>query len=135
MTSKPLCLLGLWRLLGSIGLRMEQKRHLIRTLELYGEHGDGDKVFTKLLNLAGMNGTLGLHKEGIRLVKEAWKIQERFCNAGGLFAILFPVAQRRNIRRGGKDNLTCGHFPLGRRSRIPIILIPHLSWQYLLFGE
>ena len=41
---------------------MEQKRHLIRTLELYREHGDGDKVPTKLLNLAGVKGMLGFRK-------------------------------------------------------------------------
>ena len=75
--SKPGCLLWLSRLVGSVGNRVEEKRLLVRTLDLWRERGDDLWVAIILNSLADVNRMLGLHAEGIENVKESLEIFER----------------------------------------------------------
>jgi tetratricopeptide (TPR) repeat protein len=75
--SKPECLLRLSRLLQFIGMRVEAKRLLITTLELWRKRGDDRGVARTLATLAFVNGRMGHMEEGILQAKEALEIYER----------------------------------------------------------
>ena len=75
--SKSRCLLWLSRLVGLVGNGVEEKRLLIRTLELRRERGDDKLVAITLNSLADVNRMLGLYAEGIENVEESLEIFER----------------------------------------------------------
>ena len=81
--SKPRCLSNLSRLFGLLGNCAEQKRLLTSTLELERGRGNDDRVAHTLRHLADTNRTLGLHKEGIRQLKDALEIYGQLGNAEG----------------------------------------------------
>jgi len=72
--SKPECLVELSQLYRSVGNFVENKRLLIRTLELRRERGDGYLVAQTLIFLAYTNRQLHLYKEGILQAKESLEI-------------------------------------------------------------
>jgi len=75
--SKPLCLLRLSRLYGSVGNLTEAKRLLTHTSRLCRERGDDSWVALTLRRLSDINRQLGLCGEGIQQAKEALEIYER----------------------------------------------------------
>ena len=75
--SKPKCLLELSRLFDSVGNRVESKRLLIPTLELWIERGDVFQVAHTLRFLSESNRLLGLRKEAIAQAKKALEIYEQ----------------------------------------------------------
>ena len=75
--SKPECLDKLSWLFESIGNYTESKRILLQNLKLRRERGDDFEVAQTLNSISEANRVLGLHKEGIQLVKEALEIYER----------------------------------------------------------
>jgi len=75
--SKPECLFDLSRLFERVGNRVECKRLLIRTLQLWREWGDDRWVALILRHLSDANRLMGLYKEGIPQAKEALEIFER----------------------------------------------------------
>ena len=75
--SKPKCLLELSRLFDSVGNRVESKRLLIPTLELWIERGDVFQVAYTLRFLSESNRLLGLRKEAIAQAKKALEIYEQ----------------------------------------------------------
>jgi len=75
-SSKPECLFELSRLFYSVGNHVERKRLLTCALELERERGSGHQVARTLRHLAEANNEMSLHKEGIRLAKEALEIGE-----------------------------------------------------------
>ena len=81
--SKPRCLFGLSRLLGSVAHREGRKRLLLHTLELWRERGDDSQVARTLVDLAHANRFLFLHEEGIPQAKEALEIYERLNDTEG----------------------------------------------------
>jgi len=74
---KPLCLFYLSRLFSSVGNRVERRRLLIHALKLQRERGGGCWVAMMLVELSEANRFMGLHKEGIEVVKEALELFER----------------------------------------------------------
>jgi tetratricopeptide (TPR) repeat protein len=75
---KPRGLFELSTLFDQAGNRGEEKRLLIRALELWRERGDSGYWFARALKqLAGTNWLLGLHGEGIQQAKEASGIFEK----------------------------------------------------------
>ena len=74
--SKPECLFQLSHLLGSVGRFAERKRLLDHTLKLWRERRNDFQIARTLRSLCDANRLLGLHKEGIRQVKEALEIYE-----------------------------------------------------------
>ena len=81
--SKPQCLFWLSRLFDSVGNRVEYKRLLVHTLELWRERGDDIGVAHALTEISGANRWLRLHKEGILQAKEALEIYERLDHVPG----------------------------------------------------
>ena len=75
--SKPKCLLELSRLFDSVGNRVESKRLLIPTLELWIERGDVFQVAHTLRFLSESNRLLGLRKEAIAQARKALEIYEQ----------------------------------------------------------
>ena len=75
--SKPNCLFELSRLFDSVGNRVECKRLLVHTLELWRERGSDFDIAETLRFISNANMMLGLHKEGIKQAKEALAIYER----------------------------------------------------------
>ena len=76
-SSKPECLFELSRLFALGGDHEERKRLLTFVLKLEAERGSDHQVARMLRHLADTNGTMGLPKEGIRLVEEALEMVER----------------------------------------------------------
>ena len=74
---KPRCLFHLSQLFGSIGNEMEHRRLLVHALELQRERGVDRPVAMLLTELSRSNRHMGLHKEGIEVVKEALEIFKR----------------------------------------------------------
>ena len=74
---KPVCLLQLSWLTGSIGNYVESKRLLAHTLKLTRGRGDDVVYAGILLDLSGVNQALDLYEEGIQQAKEAADIFER----------------------------------------------------------
>ena len=81
--SKPRCLFHLSRLFASVGNHVEEKRHLVHTLELWRERGDDLQVAETLRFTSDANRLLYLHKEGIQQVKEALEIYKRLNDVFG----------------------------------------------------
>jgi len=77
---KPVCLFGLSRLFGTVGNRVEQRQLLIHALKLQRKRGGGYEVAISLKELSEVNRHMGLHKEGIEVVKGALEIFQRFGN-------------------------------------------------------
>jgi len=75
--SKAQCLQDLSWLLYSVGNRVEQKRLLTHSLELWRERGDDHQVAVTLRYLSDANHLLDLYGEGIQQAKEASEIFER----------------------------------------------------------
>jgi tetratricopeptide (TPR) repeat protein len=75
--NKPQCLFELSLLFQQIGNHREQKRLLVRTLELQSQRGVDDRVALTLTSLSDVNRVLGLRRKGIRQAREALKIYER----------------------------------------------------------
>ena len=75
--SKTGCLVWLSRLFGLVGNNVEEKRLLVRTLELRRERSGDLLVAITLNSLADVNRMLGLYAEGIENVKESLEIFER----------------------------------------------------------
>jgi tetratricopeptide (TPR) repeat protein len=75
--SKPECLFQLSRLFGSIGDWAERKRLLIHALSLRRERGSNRQVAAVLAELSEVNRLIGLHEEGIQVVKEALEVYEQ----------------------------------------------------------
>jgi len=96
-SSKPECLFELSRLLHSVGSQAERKQLLTHALKLERERGDDRQVIRILRHLANANGLMGLHKEGIRLAKEALEMGEwlgdRVVQAQGLAALARRLRQ------------------------------------------
>ena len=80
---KPRCLFQLSWLFQLVGNNLECKRLLIHALKLSRERGDDLQVAKTLRFLADANRLLGLREEGIRQVKEALAIDERFNDTMG----------------------------------------------------
>ena len=81
--SKPQCLFGLSRLLGSVGDREGSKRLLSHTLQLARGREDNPQAARALVGLAEANRFLFLHEEGIPQAKEALEIYERLEDTEG----------------------------------------------------
>ena len=81
--SKPQCLLGLSRLLDSVGNYVETKRLLAHTLRLSRERGDETRAARTLISLAEANWELYLPEEGVQQAEEALKICERLGDIPG----------------------------------------------------
>ena len=90
--SKADCLFGLALLFGSIGSEGEQKRLLIQTLTLDRERGDDRQVALTLGLLSHVNLILGLHREEIQQVEEAFKTYERLGDTPGQATCLDVLA-------------------------------------------
>jgi len=74
---KPVCLFYLSRLFSSVGNWVEQRRLLIHALKLQRGQGGDYKIAMLLKELSGVNQLMGLHREGIKAVKEALGIFKR----------------------------------------------------------
>ena len=81
--SKPECLVELSQLYRSVGNYVENKRLLIRILELRRERGDGYLVAQTLMFLAYTNRQLHLYKEGVLQAKESLEICEQLNHTPG----------------------------------------------------
>ena len=75
--SKPRCLIGVSRLVDTVGNDVERKRLLVHALGLCRTRGDDFGVVQALLFLCDANRLLNLHEEGIQQAKEALEICER----------------------------------------------------------
>jgi len=78
---KPECLFELSRLFQSVGNTAERKRILTYTLKLEKERGNHRRVARTLRNLSDANRLMGLHEEGLQLVKAALEIFEQLGGA------------------------------------------------------
>jgi len=74
---KPECLFHLSRLFSSVGNQVEHRRLLIHALKLQKERGSDHQVAMSLKELSEADRHMGLHREGIEVVKEALEIFER----------------------------------------------------------
>ena len=90
---KPRCLFQLSWLFHLVGNSLECKRLLTHALKLSRERGDDLQVAKMLRFLADANRLLGLREEGIRQVKEALTIDERFNDIAGEVHSLRHLAQ------------------------------------------
>ena len=78
---KSRCLFYLSRLFGSVGNWVGNRRLLIHVLKLQREGQESDdEVSLTLMELSDASRFMGLHKEGIEVVKEALEISERLGN-------------------------------------------------------
>jgi tetratricopeptide (TPR) repeat protein len=75
--SKPMCLLRLSRLFGSVGNHADRKKLLIRALEPTRTWGSDHVTAMMLMELSDANRYIGLHEEGIQQAREALEIYER----------------------------------------------------------
>jgi len=75
--SKPGCLFQLSRLFDRVGNRVESKRLLLHTLELWRGRGDNLRVAATLRFMCNGNWALGLYEEGIQQAREALGIYEQ----------------------------------------------------------
>jgi len=89
---KSICLFHLSRLFGSVGNRVDQIRLLIHVLKLDREQESDDQVAITLMNLSNAYRFMGLHKEGIEVVKEALEVFERLGNRTGQAVCLIDLA-------------------------------------------
>ena len=80
---KPQYFFELSRLLYSVGNYVESKRLLVHALKLWRERGSVPHIARTLMFLSGVDGLLGLHKEGIRRAQEALTIYERLNDVSG----------------------------------------------------
>jgi len=90
--SKAQCLLALSWLFQMVGNRVERKRLLTHTLELWRERGNDNQAAQTLRFLADANRLMGLYEEGIRQAKEALEISERLGDATGQARCLVYLA-------------------------------------------
>jgi len=90
---KPRCLFQLSWLFQLVGNDLECKRLLTHALKLSRERGDDLEVAKTLRFLADANRLLGLREEGIRQVREALAIDERFNDTTGEVHSLRHLAQ------------------------------------------
>ena len=79
--SKPECLVEFSRLSKLVGNPVECKRLLVHALKLWRERGDDHWIATTLMDLSDVDRLIGLHKEGIRVAKEALEMYERLGDA------------------------------------------------------
>ena len=93
---KPQCLENLSWLFYSVGNRVERKRILTHTLQLWRERGVDDQVALTLDHLSDANRTMGFLEEGIRQVKEASEIFEQLGNMVGQADCLTDLARALN---------------------------------------
>ena len=78
---KPLCLFRLSRLFDMVGNRVERRRLLTHTLELW--RGNDFWVSRTLMDLSDVNRLLGLRKEGMQQAEKALKICEQLGDIAG----------------------------------------------------
>jgi len=90
--SKPECLFGLARLLGSVGNQVERKRLLIHAVNLRREQGYDHNFAETLMDLSDANRRLGFHKDGIEQAKEALGVLEQLGSAVGQAHCLIILA-------------------------------------------
>ena len=90
---KPRCLYQLSWLFQLVGNSLECKRLLVHALNLSRERGDDPQIAKTLRFLADANRLLGFREEGIRQVKEALAIDERFDDTTGRVHSLRHLAQ------------------------------------------
>ena len=91
--SKAECLFWLSRLSGSVGNYAEEKRLICLTLTLERERGDLFSVALALESLSYTNRNLGLLKEGLQLVEEAFEIHKQLKSTTGQVNCLQTLAR------------------------------------------
>ena len=81
--SKPQSLFWLSQLFRSTGNRMERKRLLVYSLDIWRKRRNDFQAAEALRSLSGANRSLRLHKQGIEQAREALEIYERLNNTTG----------------------------------------------------
>ena len=76
--SKPECLFALSQLFSSVGNHVERKKLLSHALKLERERGNDGRVARALTALSDSNRHLGLYKDGIEMLREAFGVHKRF---------------------------------------------------------
>ena len=90
--SKPACLVNLSQLAGLVGNQVERKRLLTWALRIQREREDDHQVARTLRILSDANSQMGLHEEGIQVMKEALEILERLGDTMGRAQCLIELA-------------------------------------------
>jgi len=90
--SKPGCLFQLSRLFDRVGNRVESKRLLLHTLELWRGRGDDIQVAVTLKFMCHLNQVFGLYKEAIQQAEEALEIYKQLNLTSGQASSLDQLA-------------------------------------------
>ena len=90
--SKPNCLFWLAGSFYSVGNQVERKRLLTHALNLWRKQENDKQIAITLMELANVNRTIGLHKEGILQAKEASEIHGRLGDTAGQAQCLTMLA-------------------------------------------
>jgi len=124
---KSVCLFELSRLFAGVGNNLGRKQLLTHALKLQREQGDDRQVARTLRHLSDTNRVMGLHKEGIRLAKEALVVLERLGDTAAQAKCLNDLAWAFD-----EDKQLDAAEEAASRA---IVLIPEEGHQSLVYGS